>query len=193
MKINTELKKHTSEQGYKSFLKLISKSTSATVGMALLAVGLLLAIPCAKAETMVAMADTNFILAAAQGGMTEVRLGELASTNGMRADVKEFGQMMVKDHTAINDDLKALAAQKGVTLPDGLDAKHQAMVDKMAAMTGTEFDDAYIKGMIKAHQKDAKAFKAEAAATQDADIKSFLDKSIPVVEAHLQHVTTMKK
>jgi putative membrane protein len=101
--------------------------------------------------------------------------------------------MMVKDHTAINDDLKVLAAQKGVTLPDSLDAKHQAMVDKMAALTGPGFDDAYINGMIKAHQKDAKAFKAEAAATQDADLKSFLDKSIPVVEAHLQHVTAMKK
>jgi putative membrane protein len=47
--------------------------------------------------------------------------------------------------------------------------------------------------MIKAHQRDAKAFKAESAATQDADIKSFLDKSLPVVEAHLQHVTAMKK
>jgi len=111
----------------------------------------------------------------------------------MRADVKDFGQMMVKDHTAINDDLKALAAQKGVTLPDGLDAKHQAMVDKMSALTGTKFDDAYIAGMIKAHTKDAKAFKAESAATSDADIKIFLDKSIPVVDAHLQHITAMKK
>jgi putative membrane protein len=187
MNINTKTK-HTVNT---PFLKFISKSASVTLGMVLLVVGLL--VPCAKAETTVAMTDTNFILAAAQGGMTEVKLGELAATNGMRADVKEFGQMMVKDHTAINDDLKALAAQKGVTLPDSLDAKHQAMVDKMAAMTGTEFDDAYIKGMIKAHQKDAKAFKAEAATTQDPDIKSFLDKSIPVVEAHLQHVTAMKK
>jgi putative membrane protein len=141
----------------------------------------------------VSTADQGFILAAAQGGMTEVKLGELAATNGMRADVKEFGQMMVKDHTAINDDLKALAAQKGVTLPDSLDAKHQAMVDKLTALTGSEFDDAYINGMIKAHQKDAKAFKAEAAATQDADIKSFLDKSIPIVEAHLEHIKAMKK
>jgi len=139
------------------------------------------------------MADTNFILAAAQGGMTEVKLGELASTNGMRDDVKEFGRMMVKDHTAINDDLKALAAQKGVTLPDSLDATHQAMVDKLTALTGSEFDDAYIAAMIKGHKKDARAFKAESTATQDADIKSFLDKSIPVVEAHLQHVKAMKK
>jgi putative membrane protein len=139
------------------------------------------------------MADTNFILAAAQGGMTEVKLGELAATNGMRDDVKEFGQMMVKDHTAINDDMKALAAQKGVTLPNGLDAKHQAMVDKMSALTGSDFDKAYIAGMIKDHKKDAKEFKAESKSTSDADIKSFLDKSIPVVEAHLQHITAMKK
>jgi putative membrane protein len=173
------------------FLKLISRSASAMLGMVLLAVGL--SVPCANAETPVSMADTNFILAAAQGGMTEVKLGELAATNGLRDDVKSFGQRMVKDHTAINDDLKALAAQKGVMLPDSLDAKHQAMVDKLTALTGSAFDDAYIAGMIKGHKKDAKAFKAEAAATQDADIKSFLDKSIPVVEAHLQHITAMKK
>src|SRR5476649_1635136 len=107
MNINTKTK-HTVNT---PFLKLISKSASVTLSMVLLVVGLL--VPCAKAETTVAMADTNFILAAAQGGMTEVKLGEVAAKNGMRNDVKEFGQMMVKDHTAINDDLKALAAQKG--------------------------------------------------------------------------------
>jgi len=191
MNTNTELKTHTAEQGNTSFLKIISKSASATLGIALLAVGLL--VPSANAETTISMADTNFILAAAQGGMTEVKLGELAATNGMRDDVKNFGQIMVKDHTAINDDLKALASQKGVKLPDGLDAKHQAMVDKLTALTGSAFDDAYIAAMIKGHKMDARAFKAEAAATTDADIKSFLDKSIPVVEAHLQHITAMKK
>ena len=166
-------------------------SISATLGLALVLV-VLLASP-ASAATPVSTADKDFILASAQGGMTEVKLGGLAVQKGLRDDVKEFGQMMVKDHTAINDDMKTLAAQKGVTLPDSLDAKHQAMVDKLTALTGSEFDDAYIASMIKAHQKDAKAFKAEAAATQDADIKSFLDKSIPIVEAHLEHIKAMKK
>ncbi len=140
-----------------------------------------------------AAADQDFMLAAAQGSMTEVKLGELATQKGLRADVKEFGQMMVKDHSAINDDLKALAAQKSMTLPDRLDAKHQGMVDKLAALTGSAFDDAYVAAMIKGHKNDAKAFKAESTATQDADVKSFLDKSIPVVESHLQHVMAMKK
>jgi len=192
MNTNTE-SKHAVEQDKTRFLKLISNSASATLGMTLVAVGLLIAVPRANAATTVSTADKDFILAAAQGGMTEVKLGELAAQKGMRDDVKEFGQMMVKDHTAINDDLKALAAQKGVTLPDNLDAKHQGMVDKMAALTGSEFDDAYIAGMIKDHKMDAKEFKAESAETKDADIKSFVDKSILVVDGHLKRITAMKK
>ena len=166
-------------------------SASATLGIALVAVGLL--VPHANAATTVSTADKNFILAAAQGGMTEVKLGELAAQKGTRDDVKAFGQMMVKDHTTINADLKALAAQKGVTLPDSLDAIHQRMVDKMAALTGSEFDDAYIAAMIKDHKTDAQEFKAESAEAKDTDVKTFVDESIPVVAAHLKRITAMKK
>jgi putative membrane protein len=67
------------------------------------------------------------------------------------------------------------------------------MADKMAALTGSEFDNAYIATMIKGHKKDAKAFKAESAETKDADIKSFVDKSIPVVDEHLKLITAMEK
>jgi len=66
------------------------------------------------------------------------------------------------------------------------------MVDKMAALTGSEFDNTYIASMIKDHKMDAKEFKAESAETQDADIKSFVDKSIPVVDGHLKRITAMK-
>jgi putative membrane protein len=192
--MNTNTKsKYAMDQDNARFPKLIASSAAARLGLALVAVGLLLAVPCARAETKLSTADKDFILAAAQGGMTEVKLGELAAQKGMRDDVKEFGQMMVKDHTAINGDLKALAAQKDVILSDSLDPKHQGMVDKMAALTGSEFDNAYIAGMIKDHKMDAKEFKAESAETKDADIKSFLDKSIPVVDEHLKHVTAMKK
>ncbi len=192
MNTNTESKPAV-EQDQARFPQLIVSSAAARLGLALMAAGLLVAVPCAKAETTLAAADHDFILAAAQGGMTEVKLGELAVQKGLRDDVKAFGQMMVKDHTAINGDLKALAAQKGVTLPDSLDAKHQGMVDKMAALTGAEFDAAYIARMTKAHQKDARDFKAVSVATKDAEIKSFVDKSIPVVDAHLARITAMQK
>jgi putative membrane protein len=192
MNTNTE-PKNAVKQDNARFPKLIASSAAARLGMALAAVGLLLAVPCAKAETQISAADKDFILAAAQGGMTEVKLGELASSRGTRDDVKEFGQMMVKDHTGINDNLKALAAQKGVTLPDNLDAKHQEQLDKMTGTPDTKFDDAYIAAMIKSHKKDIAAFKAESAKTQDADIKRFVDNSIPIMTEHLKHVLALKK
>ena len=191
MNTNTE-SKHAVDHNNARFPNPITGSVAATLGVALMAVGLL-AVPSAKAETKLSMADETFILAAAQGGMTEVKLGELAAQKGTRDDVKAFGKMMVKDHTAINDDLKALATQKGVTLPDSLDAKHQGMVDKMSALTGSEFDAGYIADMRKDHKMDAKEFKAESANTKDADIKGFVDKSIPVVSEHLKRIAAMKK
>lgn len=190
MNINT-VSPHLTEYKATPLGRKVFKSTLIALGIAWLVLGRFNSY--AQAQTPISMADTNFILAAAQGGMTEVKLGELAAQQGVRDEVKQFGQMMVKDHSAINEDLKSLAAQKGVTLPDSLDAKHQGMLDKLTALSGPAFDDAYIAAMIKAHKKDAKAFKAEASATQDADIKSFLDKSIPIVEAHLKMIKAMKK
>ena len=186
--------KPTTAHALTKLRELIAKSAGLRHSIALLALGLLLTtVPRVTAQTKLSVADNDFVLAAAQGGMTEVKLGELAAQKAVRDDVKAFGQMMVKDHSAINADLKALAALKGVTLPEGLDVKHQRMVDKMAALTGSGFDDAYVADMVKGHKKDSKSFKVESAKTEDADIKSFLDKSIPVVDEHLRRIAALKK
>jgi putative membrane protein len=185
--------KHTMEQDHSRFSKFIVRSAAATLGTLLLAMAFLMAVPRANAATTVSIADHNFMLAAGQVNLTEIKLGEYADQNGKRDDVKAFGRRMVKDHTAINEDLKALAAQKNVNLPDSLDATHQKMVDKLMALTGSEFDKAYIAGMFNGHKKAIKAFKAESAKTKDADVKSFADKSIPVLEEHLKLITAIKK
>jgi putative membrane protein len=192
MNTNAE-SKHILEQDHSRFSKFIVRSAAAMLGMLLLAVTFLMAVPRAYAATTVSTADQDFMLAAGQVNLTEIKLGEYAAQNGKRDDVKEFGQRMVKDHTAINDDLKALAAQKEVTLPDSLDATHQQMVDKLMALTGSEFDKAYIDGMFNGHKKAIKAFKAESAETKDADVKGFVDKSIPVLEEHLKLITAIKR
>ena len=193
MNTNTQSQQTVEQDNKTRLLKLISNSALATLGVALAIVGFTLAAPHANAAPSVCTKDCNFIQAAAQGGMTEVKLGELACSTGQRDDVKQFGQRMVKDHGGINDDLKALATQKGVTLSDSLDAEHQGVVDKMSALSGSDFDNAYIAGMIKDHKTDAKAFKAESSATKDTDVKGFVDKTIPVVNEHLKLITAMKK
>ena len=84
----------------------------------------------------VTAADKNFMVAAAQGGMLEVRLGEIAKSKGEKQDVKEFGTMMVADHGKAGEDLKVVATKLGVKLPTDLDTKHKAIVDKLDKLSG---------------------------------------------------------
>jgi putative membrane protein len=101
--------------------------------------------------------------------------------------------MMVRDHEAINDSLKKVAAKKGIALPAGIDAQHQHFVDTLAALAGSDFDDAYIADITRDHQLDAAQFKRESAETKDPDLKRYVDKFIPVMDEHLNRIAVLKK
>src|SRR5690242_313358 len=79
----------------------------------------------ALAESKVSAPDTQFMKKAGEGGLAEVKLGELAKDKGSSQAVKDFGDHMVKDHSKLNDEFKSLASRKGVTLSDSLNAKDQ--------------------------------------------------------------------
>ncbi len=131
-------------------------------------------------------ADKSFMEKAAQGGKAEVELGQLAVQKGQSDDVKKFGQRMVDDHTKANQELQSIASQKGVTLPDKLDAKDQATKDRLSKLSGEQFDAAYINDMVRDHRKDVAEFQHESKAAKDPDLKKFVQKTTPTLEDHLK-------
>jgi len=133
-------------------------------------------------------ADTKFAMAAALGGMEEVELGRLAAQKGASDEVRQFGQHMVDDHSKANQDLTQVASAKGLTLPATLDAKHQADVQKLSALSGDKFDKEYVGMMVKDHKKDVAEFQKESTGGADADIKGFAARTLPVVQDHLQMI-----
>ena len=128
------------------------------------------------------------MLAAAQGGMLEVRLGKIAKEKAARQDLKDFGAMMATDHGKAGGELKAVATKNGVTLPTDLDAKHKAIVDRLNKLSGAEFDKAYISEMVKDHEKDGIAFEAASKTAKNADVKGFAAKTLPVIKFHLKKI-----
>jgi putative membrane protein len=132
--------------------------------------------------------DEKFAEAAAIGGMEEVELGRIAAAKGASDEVRQFGQHMVDDHSKAGDDLKQVASGKGWTLPAALDAKHQAEVQKLSALSGDKFDKEYVEMMLKDHKKDVAEFQKEAAGGADADIKSFASRTLPTLQEHLQMI-----
>jgi len=131
-------------------------------------------------------ADQQFVMKAAQGGMAEVELGRLATQKAASGDVKQFGQRMVDDHSKANDELKSIASSKGVNLPTDVGAKNKADMDHLSALSGAEFDRAYMQHMVKDHKTDVAEFRKESNSGKDNDVKGFAAKTLPTLEEHLK-------
>lgn len=129
--------------------------------------------------------DSEFAVEAASGGMMEVQLGELAQQKASSQRVKDFGAMMVRDHTKANDELKSLAGMKNITLPPAPGEDHMEHIKKLTAKSGKEFDRDYMKMMVDDHQEDVDKFEKCSKDGKDADLKAFASKTLPVLRAHL--------
>ena len=129
----------------------------------------------------------SFMKEAAQGGMAEVEMGKLAEQKSKNAEVKKFGQMMVKDHGEAGKDLMALAAKKNITLPTDMGA-HKSTYDKLNGLSGADFDKAYVDDMVDDHQKDVSEFQKQANNATDPEVKAFAAKVVPVITKHLETI-----
>jgi len=130
-------------------------------------------------------ADRQFIKNAAAGGMAEVELGQLATEKASNDGVKKFGQRIVDDHSKANDQLKQVAANEGVTLPQHLDAKDKALKARLSKLSGASFDKAYMAAMVKDHTKDVADFRQESENGRDPEVKHFAKETLPTLESHL--------
>jgi putative membrane protein len=135
--------------------------------------------------------DASFYKKAAEAGISEVDAANLALQKTSDPKIKDFANMMVKDHTAANDKLKTIADGKGITLPTSASVGQMATEAKLKVLAGDTFDKSYIKGQVKAHQQTIALLKKEVATGQDADAKSFAQSVLPTVRGHLKAVNAL--
>jgi putative membrane protein len=140
-----------------------------------------------------AVSDEQFAKKAAQGGMAEVKMGQLAQEKGTNESVKQFGQRMVEDHTKANDELNEAARKENVTLPTDLDAKDKATYDALAQLSGAAFDRVYARDMVRDHQEDIAEFNREAKGGQKEAIKSFAVGALPILNDHQKDAREMQR
>jgi putative membrane protein len=137
--------------------------------------------------------DRKFITTAAQGGMAEVQLGQLAAQKATDPQVKQFAERMVADHSKANDKLKQIAASKNVTLPTDIPAAEKREYDRLSKMSGAQFDREYVSHMVSDHKKDASLFRSAAKSAKDPDVRQFAADTLPTIQEHLAMVQTLSK
>jgi putative membrane protein len=138
------------------------------------------------------LTDEQFVKMAEQINLTEIAAGNHAATKAKRPEVQRFGQQMVNEHSNANRKLTA-AVNKKWELAGKLDAKHQAKVDKLTALSLDEFDRTYMQEMVKGHQMAKDLMEQQAAKGKDAALKSYAEEILPGVRMHLQKAQQLVK
>jgi putative membrane protein len=137
--------------------------------------------------------DAKYMKETAQGLMAEVKLGEMAEQKAGDQRVKDFGKRMVTDHGKDLEELKQLASQKNVSLPDSPNKEQTNEAAKLARMSGAVFDKEYVKYEMKDHKNDVKEQGEEMNKTTDPDLKKFATAGHETVSKHKQLIDELHK
>jgi putative membrane protein len=136
-------------------------------------------------RAQLAKEDRQFFDDAAQGGLLEVKLGQLVVKQGATDEVKRFAQRMIDDHTKLNQRLADVGQKEGLSVPQDLDKKHEEKVDKLAQYSGTKLDQEYIGAMISDHEDDVKAFEKQVKEGKDPGLRQLAASALPTLNEHL--------
>jgi putative membrane protein len=139
----------------------------------------------AYADASVSAADKHFVAMVSQGGMFEVKAGELAAEQGSTQDIKDQGTTEAHDHKLVGEKLKSIASASGLSFPDTLNADFQKKLDDLKALSGSAFDAAYLADMRDIHAKDGAAFAKEAKAGSDPALRDFATETHRIVVRHI--------
>jgi len=132
--------------------------------------------------------DESFLKSAAEGGLAEVEAGKLAEDKGTTQTIKDFGGMIVKDHSTADQKLWSIAAGKNIKLPATPSVEQVATGERLKLLAGVSFDKAFIKNQIDAHRDTIALFKKEIASGHDPQAKKFATATLPILQGHLDKI-----
>ena len=143
---------------------------------------------------MAPMAASDFVSTVAASDMFQIASGKLAQTMATMDACKKFGAVLVTDHTKSSAMLKtaAAAASPAVTLPTTLPAELQAKLDALKATKGAAFDKLFLEQQKDGHNKALDALKSYSSNGDVPSLKNFASNAVPVVQAHLDMLNSMK-
>jgi len=131
-------------------------------------------------------AAEKFVRAAIEGNLAEIAVGKLAQDKGANDGVRNFGKVLVDDHSAANEKANSL----GIKVPTAPTKKEKAEYDRLAKLSGAAFDSAFVKAMVGDHKAAIRAFQR--AAKKDGEVAQFAKDTLPTLEKHLKDAEALR-
>jgi len=135
---------------------------------------------------------SKFLQEAIRGNMAEVQMGQLAKERAQSKDVRDYGQMLVDDHSKANDKAKAVAQKMGVTAPTEPTAKQKQEHDSLAKLSGSQFDSMFMSHMAQDHQEDIGKYTAQAQSGDSSKATDYAKDTLPTLRSHLSKAQSIE-
>jgi putative membrane protein len=136
--------------------------------------------------------QTNFLADAIRGNVAEAKLGQLAAERAESQQVREYGEMLRKDHTKSLEKASSLASETGVPAASELSAQQQKQFEALQKLSGEEFDTTFLSQMVRDHQSNIAKFSAQAQSGSDPQVMAYAKETLPTLQAHLQHAQSIQ-
>jgi len=131
-------------------------------------------------------AEQDFMMKAAQAHLAEIDMARIAMQKTANSDVKDFANMIQKDHTHALEDLMDLMQKKGMSQQNVLSPDAKTDIEKMTAISGTEMDREFANTMVADHQKAIEMFRDHVSIARSLDVKKYAEDLLPELEMHLE-------
>jgi putative membrane protein len=131
------------------------------------------------------VADTAYIRQVIRGNFTEVGAGRLAESRSENSEVKDFGERMVSDHNAMNEEWARLATENNMRVDVDFGPSGKQTIDQLDDLNGTEFDQAYMNAMIRQHENDLATFQRMSSSAQSSDVRQLASTGLSTIQQHL--------
>jgi putative membrane protein len=136
--------------------------------------------------------QANFLADAIRGNVAEAKLGQLAAERAQSQQVREYGDMLRKDHTKSLEKASSLASEIGVPASSELSAQQKKQFESLQKLSGEEFDTTFLSQMVSDHQSNIAKFSAQAQSGSDPGVMAFAKETLPTLQAHLQHAQSIQ-
>lgn len=147
----------------------------------------------AQTSSAAAPTDPQIAMIAVTADNVDINAGKLAADKTSNPKIKEFAELMVRDHTSVNNQATALAKKLNVTPEESatsrsLKSDGDKMIKKLKGLSGAEFDKAYIDNEVSYHEAVAGVVDNTLIPNaKNAELKALLESARPIFASHLNH------
>lgn len=137
-------------------------------------------------------ADAEFAVKAANAGLAEVQLAEVALTLATHDQIKSAVQSLSDDHHKAHQELSEIAAEKQITLPPVPGTQEVEAIKTIREIPTNEFDRRYLNRLINNHENTVSLFEDASNNAKDVDLQAFAAKHLPAFKRHDQHLKNLR-